>query len=106
SVRRDSRGRGFGSRILAAWMRGKKKVLNEVAKPSGRKDALKRIRFYKRMDFKLNRYDYVQPPYGRGKKAVPLYIMSYPQKLGRKEFLKARRIIHRIVYGVETPFAG
>jgi hypothetical protein len=87
-------------------MRGKKKVLCEVAKPSRCKDAPKRILFYKRMDFRLNRYNYVQPPYGRGKKAVPLYIMSYPKKLGRKEFLKAREIIHRIVYGREKPFLG
>ena len=57
--------------------------------------------FFEKLGFKLNRYDYTQPPYGRGKKPVKMYIMSHPAALTEKEFSFVRDKLHKKVYGLE-----
>ena len=61
-------------------------------------EAVRRISFYESLGFHLNVYDYIQPPIEEGKKDVPLFLMSYPQRLGMQEFERVRLSIYRNVY--------
>lgn len=60
--------------------------------------AKKRIAFYERIGFHVNRYEYYQPPYNPGKNKVKLLLMSYPQKLDKYRFGEVKTQIHAIVY--------
>jgi len=103
AVKEESRGRGAGTAIVEGYLAGRKRrVLLEVEPP---RTAIqkKRISFYQKLGFILNTYDYIQPPYGPGKKPVPLLLMSYPEAISETGFAEARRKIHTSVYGLEKP---
>ena len=58
----------------------------------------KRLKFYEKLGFKLNNYEYYQPPLRENSKPYKLNIMSYPKKLNQKEFDEAKSVIHSKVY--------
>lgn len=58
----------------------------------------RRIRFYERLGFFLNRYDYVQPPYQTGKAAVPMRLMSIPEIESQRDFDAFSELIKKRVY--------
>ncbi len=60
--------------------------------------ALRRIEFYKRCDFYYNDYSYVQPPISKGKKEVPLKVMTYGKQIDNKTFNKIKKILYTKVY--------
>lgn len=66
----------------------------------------RRIEFYKKVGFKLNKYDYIQPPYGVGKNPVPMFLMTFPNKIKESEFILIRKKLHSDVYGLKEPIAG
>ena len=94
------RNAGIGSLILkdVADMYGNSLCL-EVEPPD---DALslRRIEFYKRCGFYLNDYPYVQPPISKGKKEVPLMIMTYGKTIDNKEFDTMQKLLYKKVYNV------
>ena len=58
---------------------------------------IKRIRFYSRLGFKMNPFDYAQPSY-HGAESVPLKILSYPAHLSEEEFADFLTLTRKIVY--------
>lgn len=102
AVEEGSRGRGLGRRTLGEFLKGKGKVILEVERPSSAARE-RRISFYEKEGFALNGSDYIQPPYGPGKRPVPMLLMSYPAPLGAKEFVSARARIHKEVYSLQAP---
>lgn len=105
AVKGHLRGKGFGSEILRRYMSGcSKNVVLEVELP-GTDVQKRRIAFYERLGFKLNRHDYVQPSYGPGKNPVPMLLMSYPGTISEREFPLLRKDIHAVVYGLKEPLA-
>lgn len=97
---RKKRGKGLGQSFLRDFLskRGPAAVL-EVERPWSA-TAKKRIAFYERLGFHLNEYDYLQPPFSKDKRPVPLFIMSSPSELGRESFEKVRLELYERVYSV------
>ncbi len=108
AIKKDLRGKGYGTKLMKQFINSlpesKRFVVLEVEKLTS-KDAKRRIRFYERLNFKLNKnFLYIQPAYGKGKKAVELYLMTYPEKIkSEDEFFRITEKIHKVVYGLENP---
>lgn len=81
-----SRGTGIGATVMKEMINDcEKPVLLEVELPEN-DIAKKRIRFYERLGFHLNHFDYVQPPIQKGEDPLPLLIMSYPEPIKEEDF--------------------
>lgn len=94
----EQRGEGIGSAIMNELIRSTgKPIILEVERPTST-EAVRRIGFYEALGFHLNVFDYIQPPIDEGRKAVPLFLMSYPDRLTQEGYGKARSVIHRNVY--------
>ncbi len=103
AIKRKLRGRGFGTRLMREYLsknHGKIVLEAERFKTSVAK---RRIQFYQKLGFKLNRQTYVQPPYGKGKKPVPGFLLSYPETITGNDFPKIRDKIYGIAYGLKKP---
>ena len=72
-------------------------VLLEVERPT---DVIseKRIRFYERMGFFVNPYDYYQPSYHPGTELVPMFICSHGRAVSEEEYLNFTGKIKAVVY--------
>ena len=80
AVKEKLRGRGFGAGLLKDFITQRnKKIVLEVDRPNTRA-AKRRIKFYEKQGFKLNKYNYIQPPYNKDKNSVPLVLMTYPKE--------------------------
>lgn len=58
----------------------------------------RRIGFYERQGFSLNRFDYAQPPYQRGNPAIPMKLLSTPAIEQQEEFDRFCELIKERVY--------
>lgn len=103
AIKEQFRGKGFGTEILKEHI-GKtdKTIILEIEKPETETQK-KRIYFYEKIGFKLNTYDYVQPSYGKNKKPLSLYLMSYQKELSLSDFESVREKLHKTVYGLNNP---
>lgn len=93
------RNQGVGARILRELLGlfgGR--VCLEVELPETEL-AVRRIGFYKRLGFTLNRYPYLQPAMSKGQNAVPLWIMTSWGSIVREEFESLRDLLYDEVYG-------
>jgi len=103
AVKEDLRGKGIGTESLKEYLsKNKQKIVLEVERPEN-EIATNRIKFYEKIGFKLNDFDYIQPPYGKDKNSVPMFLMTYPEKITESEFSKIREKLHIIVYELEKP---
>lgn len=75
-------------------------IILEAEPPDQSDIAARRVRFYERLGFALNKYKYLQPPYSSGEHPLPLSIMSYPDALPCDKFLKIRNELYRGAYEV------
>lgn len=95
-----TRGSGIGGKIMTAYIEeSPKPILLEVEYPDT-DIAQRRIGFYERLGFRLNPFDYVQPPLQKGETYLPLKIMSYPQILTEEEFALQKEVLYTNVYKV------
>lgn len=95
-----TRGSGIGGKIMGAYIRESlKPILLEVEYPDTNL-AQKRISFYERLGFRLNPFEYVQPPLQKGQTYLPLKIMSYPQIFTEEEYALHLEILYTNVYKV------
>ncbi len=94
------RNRGYGHLLLDEGVRiAREKVVLEVELPDTDTSA-RRIAFYERNGFFLNRYDYTQPSIREGENEVELFVMSYGDSLTEEEFFAVKERIYADVYGV------
>lgn len=105
AIRKDKRNEGIGSKIIPEYLEKRKQIILETERPEANEMAIRRIKFWKRQGLILNNFDYIQPPYGLDKLPVPLYLMTYPNKLKLEELRKIRDNIHKTVY-VTNPITG
>lgn len=98
AVNPQYRNSGLGSLLLKELLEKiGKTVCLEVESPLTEM-ANRRIGFYKRNNFFLNKYPYVQPAISRGKKALPLFIMTSGSKITRSLFERIKNTLHTKVY--------
>ena len=103
AVKGDLRGKHIGTELLKEYLaKNKQKIILEVERPET-EIAAKRIKFYEKIGFELNTFDYIQPPYGKDKSPVPMFLMTYPKKISGFEFSSIREKIHIVVYGLQKP---
>lgn len=93
------RGGGLGGRLLDDFLQEHPRVILEVEPPES-DIARRRIGFYERHGFFLNRYPYEQPPLRKECGYFPLLLMSSAAPLSEEEFLKVKEELYRTVYGL------
>lgn len=92
------RNAGMGTRMLGELQKiSPGRLCLEVELPETEL-AARRIAFYERNHFTLNAYPYMQPPISRGRKPVPLRIMTTEGGISRDEFESLRDTLYRRVY--------
>lgn len=102
AVSPDIRGDGIGKRMMNHFMlQSDKPIILEVELPENELKS-RRIGFYERLGFHLEKYAYVQPSLRVGQDALPLRIMSYPARLTSSEFEAMKKILYKEVYGVSS----
>lgn len=94
------RNQGIGAfvlRELSALLQCK--MCLEVEMPET-KIAQRRIEFYKRNGFYVNEFEYIQPPISKGKKSIPMLIMTFGEAVSENEFVTIKDTVYRNVYGI------
>lgn len=95
-----SRGEGVGGRLLDEVISHSSNPVCLEVEPPLEKIQSRRVEFYRRHGFSLNDYPYIQPPISKGKKSVPLMIMTTGGELSPDEFESVRTQLYRKVYNV------
>ena len=99
AVNPEFRNGGLGAMILQELIsRSEKQICLEVEPPKETM-AIRRIGFYERNGFFLNEYDYMQPAISKGRKPIPLLIMTSGRKISREEFDRIKTLLYTKVYG-------
>ena len=99
AVNPEFRNGGLGAMILQELIsRSDKQICLEVEPPKETM-AIRRIGFYERNGFFLNEYDYMQPAIFKGRKPIPLLIMTSGRKISKEEFDRIRTVLYTKVYG-------
>jgi GNAT superfamily N-acetyltransferase len=99
----EVRGKGYG-KLLVEWLCEQapgKPVVLEVELPET-EIAARRIRFYERNGFVLCTEPYLQPPYRKGDKAIPMHLMIHGDLSSTFYYNQAKTEIYTKVYGVRS----
>lgn len=101
AVRKAARGGGLGGTLLKEFLADcRKTVLLEAEPPQGEIER-RRIAFYERNGFVVNRYDYIQPPLQAGCAPIPLRLMTLGKPFPAPELNRIRDELYRAVYKIE-----
>ena len=92
------RNNDIGSEFLRKFVRMQGKMICLEVEPPDNEMASRRIGFYKRNNFFLNKHSYTQPPISVGKNPVYLLIMTYGRYINNMEFAKIKKEIFTQVY--------
>lgn len=99
AVNPEFRNGGLGALILQELIRQSDKQICLEVEPPKETMAIRRIGFYERNGFFLNEYDYMQPAISKGRKPIPLMIMTSDKKICREEFDRIKKLLYTKVYG-------
>lgn len=95
------RNRGYGKQIMEKIKETIPGIIVlEVEMPND-EPSTRRINFYRRCGFTLCDKPYIQPPYRKGGKGLPLKLMYYGTDSIDTNFESIRNVLHTEVYGVE-----
>ena len=97
------RNSGIGGAILQELTDGCTSPLFLEGEMPETETAKRRIGFYERNGFYLNRYDYCQPALSAGNAPIPMYIMTAPAPIDPAQFGIMCREVYRRVYRTEYP---
>lgn len=92
------RNKGIGSVFLREIVRMLGKTVCLEVEPPDNEIASRRIGFYERNNFFLNKYPYTQPPISTGRNPVPLFIMTYGRYISNMEFSNIKDTLFTRVY--------
>ncbi len=99
AIDEDKRGGGYGSKAIELLKEKHQKPLILEAEAPITEQQIKRIKFYDRLGFNVNVFDYTQPSY-HGSEGVPLLVLSYPNMLSDNEFNEFLKETRREVYRI------
>ncbi len=93
------RGKGTGTKIVSDFIKenSSKPIILEIEPPTD-EISIKRLKFYEKLGFKLNNYEYFQIPLRENQTPFKLNLMSYPEKLTPEEFENIKNKIHSKAY--------
>lgn len=92
------RSQGVGSAFLRETVCLLGKMVCLEVEPPDNKTASRRIGFYERNHFFLNKYPYTLPPISAGRNPVPLLIMTYGRSISEMEFAEMKEELYARVY--------
>lgn len=98
AVNPENRNEGTGTYLLSEVIKLIPKPVCLEVEPPETEIALRRIGFYERNNFFLNDYPYMQPPMSKGKKAIPLLIMTFGRKIDEDTFKYIKSTLYAKVY--------
>ena len=101
AIDEDKRGGGYGTKAIELVKKLWKLPLILEAEAPETEVQKKRIAFYERLGFKVNKYDYTQPSY-HGGEGVPLMILSYPEFINEDKFKEFLTETRREVYAMRN----
>ena len=87
AIRPDRQNEGLGSEIMKDFLSlaDSKPILLEV-EPATTDIQKKRLRFYDKLGFKMNAYDYIQPAIQKSTNPVALKVLSFPSQLNIENY--------------------
>ncbi len=100
AVDKKYRGHGIGSTMLKNFLKSQNQNTILEVEPAETLIQKKRIKFYERHGFKLNTYEYLQPPLRKNCAYYPLKLMSYNQTLSLDDFKKIKNTLYQNVYKI------
>ena len=81
------RGKRYGLRVIERFIaKSEAGILLEVEHPTTEINK-RRIGFYQRIGFVINKYKYKQPPHKKNGSPVPLILMTYPNTITKEEVI-------------------
>ena len=99
AINKEIRSKGYGSKTIdLIKSKFNLPIILEAEAPETEMQQ-KRIKFYEKLGFKVNSYDYTQPSY-HNTESVPLLVLSFPKLLSENEFDVFFRKTRRVVYEV------
>lgn len=99
-VNSQYRNAGIGAKILNEMLELHDKTVCLEVEPPETEMARRRIGFYKRNNFFLNEYPYMQPSICQGKNAIPLFIMTSGKKVEEDIFEQIKGTLYTRVYSI------
>lgn len=101
AVSPELRGKGIGAELAEELKKLARGLIVLEAEPSEQSDmAQRRTRFYERLGFSVNPYDYLQPPISANQPPVPLRLLTYPRAVSQEEYLRIRDGLYTKVYRI------
>lgn len=98
AIDESMRNGGIGSKALKAYLgQLSKPVVLEVEMPT-EEISKRRVGFYERLGFKLDKHTYYQPPYRKGDNFLEMRLMTYGEIDLDKTFDQVNSTIHKEVY--------
>ncbi len=100
AVSKSSRCNGLGTAMMREFsvLAGGKPIILEAEPPKSGELSERRIKFYNRLGFVLNEYEYWQPSLQEGELPVRLMLMSSPNALTNEDFCSVRDTLYKFVY--------
>ena len=96
------RNNGIGGEFLRKLAHSTRKMMCLEVELPDNEIASRRIGFYERNGFVLNKYPYMQPSISAGRNPVPLLIMTYGRYIDNTEFDRIKEVLYTEVYGVKV----
>ena len=98
AIAENEREKGFGSMVIKQiQMNNLTPTILEVEEPLTN-SAIRRISFYKQLNFKFLNGSYYQPPYSIEKNKVKMLLMSYSNTIKKPTFKEVKIKIYQTVY--------
>ena len=87
AIATNLRGQNYGSKILKAFCEESKNTILEIDNPVD-EISIKRLNFYTKLGFKLQKFNHVHPPYRKEYEGHNLKMMSFGKDLSQEEYDK------------------
>ncbi|AET59611.1 GNAT family acetyltransferase [Paenibacillus terrae HPL-003] len=104
SVAPSFRGGGIGKSLVERFIRQSTLPIVLEIEPPKTEIQQKRVLFYERLGFRLNKFNHIQPPLRGNQDTLLLNIMTYPELLTNSQYEKVKNKLYQEVYKVSTAY--